>query len=176
MTLKSCLKRSIAYLRIRRMPRFVSIARMSFLPLFNPDPNYSSFPPSQHLPALSPQLLADQAQVAKLLAARSSQLADLPSSNLHQDTGELIHRASAAHALSRKILGMAEGTQNEGYAKFIETAAGRAEAASRMLAHSQKAKTLATPPHEIDWYRPIKMAGIDNLLIFSCRRYSSFLY
>ena len=121
----------------------------AFIPEFNPDPNYYSFPRSEHLPALSPELLTDQAQVAKLLAARSSQLAAPPATSLTQDTTLLVHRMSAAHALARKIALMAEGTQDEGNTKFLTVAAGRAEAAARAFAFLFGGKTLATSPHDV---------------------------
>jgi len=135
----------------------------AYLPNFNPDPNYSSFPHSKHLPALSPELLADQAQVAKLLASRSSQLAQPPSTNLHQDATELVHRATAAHALARKISQMTDGTQDEGGAKFLETSAARAEAAARALAFKSGGKTLATPPHEV-----VFKSGVNALSCLLC--------
>lgn len=139
----------------------------AFIPEFTADPNYFSFPQSQHLPAISPDLLNDQAQVAKLLAARSSQLAAPPATSLSQDVIQLVHRTSAAHALARKVSAMAEGTQDEGNAKFLQIAAGRAEAASRAFAFLFGGKTLATSPHDIVFTSSINPSALSFLALAS---------
>ena len=127
---------------------------------------------SHHLPAMNPELLDDQARVHAMINSRNAILAASPSTNLHQDAANLVHKASAAHALSRKLLRIAEGTQDEGSAKFIETAAGRAEGGARALAYLSGAKTGAAPPHEVVWESSF---GLNFIFIFGKKGRGDFL-